>query len=196
MKSQIKVLIVEDDEDFAFLIRKELEKQDDITVAGICAESAGAVETACAVKPDVVLMDLCLGKSTMEGITASREIRVQTDAKVLIFTAHDENEVVEEAARQAYASGYILKNQIPLLVENIYALMNGGTGQEKVLLHMALSALTDAEKTVFWELMGKPSGVRVTKKTRANQMTKMLGKLRLENRRDVIHVFRALKDSV
>ena len=160
-------MIVEDDEDFAFLIRKELEKQDDIIVAGICAESAGAVETACAVKPDVVLMDLFLGKSTMEGITASREIRVQTDAKVLIFTAHDENEVVEEAATQAYASGYILKNQIPLLVENIYALMNGGTGQEKVLLHMALSALTDAEKTVFWELMGKPSGVRVTKKTRA-----------------------------
>lgn len=187
---------MEDDEDFAFLIRKELEKQDDIIVAGICAESARAVETACAVKPDVVLMDLCLGKSTMEGITASREIRVQTDAKVLIFTAHDENEVVEEAARQAYASGYILKNQIPLLVENIYALMNGGTGQEKVLLYMALSALTDAEKTVFWELMGKPSGVRVTKKTRANQMTKMLGKLRLENRRDVIHVFQALKDSV
>lgn len=196
MESQIKVLIVEDDEDFAFLIRKELEKQDNIIVAGICAESARAVETACAVKPDVVLMDLCLGKSTMEGITASREIRVQTDAKVLIFTAHDENEVVEEAARQAYASGYILKNQIPLLVENIYALMNGGTGQEKVLLYMALSALTDAEKTVFWELMGKPSGVRVTKKTRANQMTKMLGKLRLENRRDVIHVFQALKDSV
>lgn len=196
MESQIKVLIVEDDEDFAFLIRKELEKQDDIIVTGICAESARAVETACAVKPDVVLMDLCLGKSTMEGITASREIRVQTDAKVLIFTAHDENEVVEEAARQAYASGYILKNQIPLLVENIYALMNGGTGQEKVLLYMALSALTDAEKTVFWELMGKPSGVRVTKKTRANQMTKMLGKLRLENRRDVIHVFQALKDSV
>ena len=194
MERKIRVLIVEDDEDFAYLIRKTMEIHDDIEVVGVCGDSRKAVDTACNMNPDIVLMDLHLGSSTMEGITASREIRVQTDAKVLIFTAHDEEEVLEEAAKQAYASGYILKNQMSLLVENIYALMEGVTGQEKLLLHMALSELTEAEKTVFWELMGKPAGVRVAKKTRANQTTTMLGKLNLANKRDVKHVFRNLRN--
>ena len=108
MERKIRVLIVEDDEDFAYLIRKTMEIHDDIEVVGVCGDSRKAVDTACNMNPDIVLMDLHLGSSTMEGITASREIRVQTDAKVLIFTAHDEEEVLEEAAKQAYASGYIL----------------------------------------------------------------------------------------
>lgn len=194
MEKKIKVLIVEDDADFAYLIRKTLSRHEDIEIVGTYSESTGGVAAARRNSPDIVLMDLHLGSSTMEGILASREIRVSTDAKVLIFTAHDEKDVLEEAAKQAYASGYILKNQISLLVENIYALMEGGTGQEKLLLHMALSDLTEAEKTVFWELMGKSSGVVVAKKTKANQTTSMLKKLNLTSTKAVKHVFRELRD--
>ena len=195
MERKIRVLIVEDDEDFAYLIRKTMEIHEDIEVVGVCGDSRKAVDAACNKDPDIVLMDLHLGSSTMEGITASREIRVQTDAKVLIFTAHDEEEVLEEAAKQAYASGYILKNQMPLLVENIYALTEGVTGQEKLLLHMALSELTSAEKDVFWKLMGYSSGARMSKKTEANHMTNILKKLRLDNKREIQHVFKVLYNS-
>lgn len=195
MERKIKVLIVEDDEDFAYLIRRELEKHSGIEIAGSCAECGSAVDLACSLEPDIVLMDLHLGSSTMEGIDASREIRVSTDAKVLIFTAHDEKNVMEEASRQAFASGYIMKSQIPLLVENIYELAAGGTGQEKLLLHMALSELTSAEKDVFWKLMGYSSGARMSKKTEANHMTNILKKLRLDNKREIQHVFKVLYNS-
>ena len=195
MEREIKVLIVVFFFYFAYLIRRELEKHSGIEIIGSCAECGSAVDLACSLEPDIVLMDLHLGSSTMEGIDASREIRVSTDAKVLIFTAHDEKNVMEEASRQAFASGYIMKSQIPLLVENIYELAAGGTGQEKLLLHMALSELTSAEKDVFWKLMGYSSGARMSKKTESNHMTNILKKLRLDNKREIQHVFKVLYNS-
>ena len=87
-KQPIRVLIVEDDRDFAFLIEKLLRRQEDIRIAGHCAEQAEVLEAVREAKPDVVLMDLNLGKSSADGIGLSREIRIQTDAKVPVSYTH------------------------------------------------------------------------------------------------------------
>ena len=115
-KGPVKVLIVEDDGDFAFLIRKLLRKQEDILVAGYCAEPEKVMRMVLETEPDVVLMDLNLGKSSADGIGLSREIRIQTDAKVLILTAINTPDMIMRAARDAFASGYVFKNQLSLLV--------------------------------------------------------------------------------
>lgn len=190
MKESIKIMIVEDDTDFAFLLQKELDRQERIIIAGVCREKEEAVSRAQAVRPDIVLMDLHLGSSYTDGIEASRRIRITTDAKVLILTALGSENVIREAAVRSFASGYIFKDQMPLLIENIYAAAERVTGQERILAQAALSCLSAAEKTVFYMMLGREEHLRSSKKTIANQKTQILKKLGLDNVNELRHVFR------
>ena len=140
-------------------------------------------------------MDLNLGSSDKDGILISREIRILTDAKVLILTSLDSPEMVLKAAREAFASGYIFKNQPNLLVENILALAGAGgyTAQEYLIASMALSCLTEAEMSVFQMLMGKDIQLQSSTKTIANQKTRILRKLGLDSQKDLMHIFRLFR---
>jgi len=60
--------------------------------------------------PDVVLMDIELGQ--VDGITATRRITTADPAAhVIIVTSYDETDL-REAARQAGARGYVLKENL------------------------------------------------------------------------------------
>lgn len=192
-KEEIRVLIVEDDEDFIYLMKKMLDKQPKITVSGTCAQKEEAVQMACRLRPHIVIMDLNLGSSDKDGILISREIRILTDAKVLILTSLDSPEMVLKAAREAFVSGYIFKNQPNLLVENILALAGGYTAQEYLIASMALSCLTEAEMSVFQMLMGKDIQLQSSTKTIANQKTRILRKLGLDSQKDLMHIFRLFR---
>ena len=190
MKESIKVLIVEDDDDFAYLLQKELGRQERIVLVGICREKEEAITQTEALRPDIVLMDLHLGSSYSDGIEASRRIRIATEAKVLILTALGADEIIREAAGRSFASGYIFKDQMPLLIENIYAAADRVTGQERILAQASLSCLSAAEKTVFYMMLGREERLRSSKKTIANQKTQILKKLGLDNVNELRHVFR------
>lgn len=70
----IKVLIVEDDNDFVYLVQKLLKKQKDIEVIIGGPDQKKVLEKVHKEQPDIVLMDLNLGVSNMDGILLSREI--------------------------------------------------------------------------------------------------------------------------
>lgn len=193
-KPPIKILIVEDDTDFIFLIQKLLGQYETIQIAGICQEKEKAVDMALKCQPDLVLMDLDLGSSFSDGIEISREIRILTEAKVLILTALDSPDVIMKAAREAFAAGYVFKSQPNLLIENIFALSEGYTAQEYLLASQALSCLSEAEMAVFNIMLGKDIKLQSAPKTIANQKTKILKKLGLENQKDLVHVFRLLQN--
>lgn len=194
MAEPIRVLIVEDDEDFIFLMKKTLESHPEICVTGACSKKEDAVRMACSLCPDIVVMDLNLGVSDWDGIRISREIRLMTDAKVLILTSLDSPEAVLKAAKEAFASGYIFKNQPNLLVENILALAEGYIAQEYLIASMALSVLTEAEMSVFQMLMGKDVKLQSSSKTIANQKGRILRKLGLDNQQDLLHIFRLFQN--
>lgn len=189
----IRVFIVEDDKDFIFLIEKMMNKQPEITVVGSCSRKEEAVQMVCRLRPQIVIMDLNLGISAADGIRISREIRLLTNAKVLILTSLDSPEIVLKAAKEAFASGYIFKNQPNLLVENILALAKGYTAQEYLIASMALSSLTEAEMGVFQMLMGKDIKLQSSPKTIANQKTKILKKLGLESQKELLHIFKLFR---
>lgn len=190
----IKILIVEDDEDFSFLIEKLLQKQKDFSVVGCCKDQDKVLQMVHSTEPDVVLMDLNLGKSSADGIGLSREIRVQTDAKILILTAINTPDMIMKAARKAFASGYVFKNQLSFLVENIRAAAAEYTAQEYLIASSALSVLSDAEMTVFQIMMGKENEFHSSAKTLANQKSRIVKKLGLKNQKEVQHVFRMFKE--
>lgn len=147
-------------------------------------------------RPDVVLMDLHLGKSSMDGIAISREIRITTNAKVLILTVYDTPDMVMKAAKAGFASGYIFKSQIYLLADSIRAVASGYTAQEYLIASAALSCLSEAELTVFQLMMGKDVPLRSAPKTIADQKTRVLKKLGLDNQRELRHVFRPYFENI
>lgn len=193
MDDVVRIMIVEDDADFIFLMKKMLEKEPKIHLAATCSRKEDAVHLAMSVKPKIVLMDLNLGGSNSDGIAVSREIRLLTDAKVLILTAFDSPEMVLKAAKEAFASGYVFKSQPKLLVETILALAEGYTAQEYLTASAALSCLSEAEMGVFQIMMGKNLKLQSSPKTIANQKTKILRKLGLDNQKELLHIFGLFK---
>jgi DNA-binding NarL/FixJ family response regulator len=87
--------------------------QEGITVVGLAADGAEAVELARRARPDVVLMDVRM--PVMDGLAATRELvrraapGDEARPRVLMLTTFDLDEYVYEALR-AGASGFLLKD--------------------------------------------------------------------------------------
>ena len=95
---EAQVLVVEDDKDFALLIQQSLENTPGLSCVGIAAGKDEAVQLAKQLFPDIVLMDLNLSATRMDGIDAAREIRLAIRTHVVILTVYENPEVVLEAS--------------------------------------------------------------------------------------------------
>jgi PAS domain S-box-containing protein len=100
------ILIVEDEEIVAADLAEKL-KQLGYEVLGTTARGEEAIELACSLKPQVVLMDIRL-KGPMDGIEASEAIRHRHCAPVIYLTSHSDTATLERAMLSE-PSGYILK---------------------------------------------------------------------------------------
>jgi len=116
----MKLLIVEDHPGVRKVIRN--------LVAGVagevceCSDGAGAFALFRLERPDLVLMDIQVGG--MDGITATRQITVaDPTAQVIIVTDYDQPDL-REAAFQAGACGYVLKENLLELVGLLEELAN------------------------------------------------------------------------
>ena len=185
----IRILIVEDDADFAFLIKNTINGQPDMEVVGIAENQAEALRFASLLLPDLVLMDLSLSERTLDGIEAGRAIRLETNMKLLILTAFESPEVILDACRRSFAFGYLFKSQFDLLVETIRKIMAGPTPQEYMIQALILSELSTAEQSVLNLLLGKKVDLHSSPKTIANQKASILKKLRLKSQEELAHIF-------
>lgn len=87
--------------------REILEQQPDLRVVGEAATGQEAVDLACRLRPDVVLLDLRL--PDLNGIDATARITTAVpETKVLLLSAYDDEDYVL-AALHAGAAGYLLK---------------------------------------------------------------------------------------
>lgn len=187
----IRVMVVEDDADFRYLIQQVLDAQPDLVSAGMFAGGEEACRAAQYLRADVVLMDLNLGQGGLDGVEAAREIRLHTDSKVVILTSFDAPETVIRASTQAFASAYVLKSQFSLLVPTIRETARGLTPQAHLICAALLGKLTAAELAVFQHMMGWQVSLHSSEKTIANQQTGVLRKLGLSNKRELRHIFSA-----
>jgi AmiR/NasT family two-component response regulator len=104
-KGEIRVLIAEDD----FLVGQMIEgllHQIGFTVAGHALDGQQAVDMACSIRPDVVLMDIKM--PVMDGIEATRRIQELCPIPVVMLTAHESRELVEQASAAGVAA-YLVK---------------------------------------------------------------------------------------
>lgn len=118
----IRVMIVEDDEDWLRGLAAYLAKEDDIAIVGQAASAEAARSVAASAKPDVILMDIMLVDS-MEGIALTAEISQLCDARIIMLSSLEEKQVIFEAFK-AGAINYLVKSafgQIPQAIRQAYA---------------------------------------------------------------------------
>lgn len=100
------ILVVEDEIITAEEIRVRLQHLG-YSLAGIVDSGEEALKKVVEIHPDLVLMDIQLGK-TMDGITAAEEIREQFGIPVVYLTAFTDEETLQRA-KITEPSGYIIK---------------------------------------------------------------------------------------
>jgi DNA-binding NarL/FixJ family response regulator len=107
MKMSIRVLIIDDSRRMRELIKMTLAGVAD--VVGECADGALALGCYEENRPDWVLMDW---EMKTDGLTATRSIvMAHPEARVLIVTQYDDKEL-RDAAIEAGAHGFVLKDDL------------------------------------------------------------------------------------
>jgi len=101
----LRVLIAEDDPLVAEVIEAQL-RAVVFSVVGRAADGRAAVELACALRPDVILMDIQMPQ--MGGIEAAHAIQERCPTPIVILTVHSEQVVAAQAAA-AGVGAYLIK---------------------------------------------------------------------------------------
>jgi NarL family two-component system response regulator LiaR len=145
LNDQIRVLIVDDYANVRQGLSALLETTPDIVVVGEAVDSTTAIQTALALHPDVIVMDLI--KPGLDGIEAIEGIkRAIPQARILILTNFGEEKPVFSAF-QSGAQGYLLKGAIMTNVaEAIRDVYNGKLTLHPNLTDVFMHAIMEPQK--------------------------------------------------
>jgi DNA-binding NarL/FixJ family response regulator len=106
--NKIRVLLADDHSLFREGLAGILRAQPDFEVIGEAADGLEAVVKARDLRPDLIVMDVCM--PDCDGVEATQKIRRELDEVVIVMlTVRDEDEKLFEAIKSG-AQGYLLKN--------------------------------------------------------------------------------------
>ncbi|MBI5052968.1 MAG: response regulator transcription factor [Chloroflexi bacterium] len=106
--NKIRILIADDQTLFREGIKVLLELQPDMELAGEACDGVEAIDLACALQPDVLLLDLKMPRK--DGLAALREIAERCPSiHILVLTSFADDERMFPAVK-AGALGYLLKD--------------------------------------------------------------------------------------
>jgi len=131
-----------------------IEKQSDMEVVGEADNGLIAVEMACNLQPDVVLMDVTM--PVLNGIEATRQIKKKLPkTKVLVLSIHAKREFVLDMIR-AGISGYMVKECVlDDLVRAIKAVVDNQSYLSPQIASIVLEGIT---KDSIFDIAGSLQG--------------------------------------
>ena len=107
----IRILITDDHAVVREGLRTLIGTEPGMDVVGEAEDGLEAVQKACTLKPDVILLDMMMPR--MDGLQAIKEIKRECpEAHILVLTSFSDDEKVFPAIK-AGALGYLLKNVTP-----------------------------------------------------------------------------------
>jgi two-component system NarL family response regulator len=142
----IRLMIVDDHALFREGLASILRSEADIDVVGMAGSVKEAVQTAGAVKPDMILMDFSLPDGT--GADATRQVLAEVPGcKIVFLTMSEEDDNLFDAIR-AGAKGYLLKNMSPgKLVVALRSVQNGESALSRSMTMRLMEELSRTKKT-------------------------------------------------
>jgi DNA-binding NarL/FixJ family response regulator len=108
MNQPLRILIADNDIDFARRLKTSLDRQQDMQVVDIVRDGQGAVNSCKESQPDLVLMDLHL--PVLDSIKAIKHIATKNERVRILTTSSTPNDRYAIEAIKAGASGYIEKH--------------------------------------------------------------------------------------
>lgn len=188
----IRVQIIEDDQDFVYLLTKRLEKEADMEIVSCNCDQDDCVRDALDQKPDIVILDLMLSageRGALEGIGIAREIRLKTRAKILILTSLEQPGTVLAASMQAFASGYLFKSRYTQIPEAVRTVAAGSCAEEIMICSALVNRLTVSEYYVLLHYLGYEVDLHSSPKTISNQLSSIVRKFGLKKPDELTAVF-------
>jgi DNA-binding NarL/FixJ family response regulator len=120
----LRILIADDHRMFAYGLASLLGPEPNFEVVGMAQDGREAVKAALELNPDVVALDLSM--PVLSGIEAARQIAAKRPKiKILCLSMHRERQYLQ-AALEAGASGYVLKDEPPEVVIAAIRCVAGG----------------------------------------------------------------------
>jgi DNA-binding NarL/FixJ family response regulator len=120
-RDSLRILLADDHDVMRQGIRLLIERQPGWEVCGLASTGREAVAQASELKPDVVIMDMTMPE--LNGLDAAIEIKRRVpESEVLMFTAHEDEDLVREAFEAGIKSVVFKSEAYDFLVEAIKAL--------------------------------------------------------------------------
>ena len=141
----IRILIADDHAVVRTGLRALLDRAQDMLTVGEATNSEQALQKACELRPDVVLLDISMPGPG--GIEVTKQLKdALPNTRVLILTVHKDERLLQEAIR-AGASGYVTKNALePELINAIHAVHRGDLYVHPTMTRALLESLEPAHK--------------------------------------------------
>jgi CheY-like chemotaxis protein len=126
MKENIKVLIIDDEVDFCYFVKKNLMK-DGLFDVIIATNGQDGIELAKNEEPDIILLDLFMPDMPGEDVAAAlKENTVTADIPILYVTALATNDDIVDSKENKIGNNYILPKPVRTkkLIETIMKILN------------------------------------------------------------------------
>ncbi|BBH20653.1 DNA-binding response regulator [Paenibacillus baekrokdamisoli] len=196
--SHIKVVLVEDDPDWIKAMTVFLNKEEDLLLVGAATSSTEAIQLARTLTFDIVLMDIQLTGSNLDGIHTAMEMHEIHPAKVIMLSSLSDEHVMTQSFT-AGAVNYIEKSNFKELPHAIRSAYHHPTAMDALLREFSrlkreeqLKELTTAEREVFELIEEGYTQPEIEKKlykaesTLKNQVNKMLKKLGVKSSKEAV----------
>jgi hemolysin D len=106
-KSQIHLLIVDDQKFVCEFLQASFETEPDFHISGVASDAKTALSLIASLKPDIALIDVEM--PDMDGLTMTQVVRNRhAHTKVLVLSSHEDVSYIQQAL-EAGANGYLLK---------------------------------------------------------------------------------------
>jgi DNA-binding NarL/FixJ family response regulator len=119
-----RILLVDDHPLFLEGLRQMIDRNATLAVCGQVSDAPGAMRAVPELKPDLVIVDITLGRSN--GIDLIKSLKAKyEDLPILVISMHDESLYAERALR-AGALGYVMKSEPARIVKAAIHKVLGG----------------------------------------------------------------------
>jgi DNA-binding NarL/FixJ family response regulator len=139
-RTPLRILLADDHVTVRHGLKLLIDSQTDMKVISEASDGTAAIQSAIALKPDVIVMDISM--PGMNGLAATRALKqAQPGLAIVTLTRHGDDAYVQELLR-AGASAYVLKQSAPAeLLQAIRAVAGGGQYLDSALAARATAGM-------------------------------------------------------